>query len=235
MQNFLKGKWALVTGTCGTVDREISRILIAGAYGKLSEFVGIDNNETELFFIEQEFGDSATHFFLRDLRNFDGLRRVCTGIDIVFYTAALKHVDICERSPSDAVNSNIIGLQNLVGAAALCEIDRFILTSSDKAVIPTNVMVSTKLMGERLVTAANNARENCGTIFASTRFANVLGSRGSFVPIFREKILDGSDITLTSPKMTRFTMSVPEAAYLPIQSSERAKGGEVFITKMLLA
>lgn len=234
-ESFLKGKKVLVTGTCGTVGKEISRLLISGCYGKLEEFIGIDNNESELFFSEQEFGDSKTHFFLRDLRDFDGLQEVCSGVDVIFHTAALKHVGICEMSPSEAVHTNIIGLQNLVKAAKRCEVDRFIFTSSDKAVNPTNVMGTTKLMGERLVTAANNSRENKGTIFASVRFGNVLGSRGSVVPIFREQILAGLDVTLTDKAMTRFIMTVREAANLVIASTLEARGGEVFITKMPVA
>lgn len=235
MSNFLQGKKVLVTGVCGTVGREMTRLLLSGAYGELAEFVGIDNNESELFFVEQEFGSSSSHFYLCDLRDFMGLREVCSDVEIVFHTAALKHVGICEKSPSEAVQTNIIGLQNLVKAAKRCKVERFIFTSSDKAVNPTNVMGTSKLMGERLVTAANNSRENQGTIFASTRFGNVLGSRGSVVPIFRDQILAGKDITLTSSEMSRFIMTIEEASRLVIESSEEAKGGEVFITKMPVA
>ena len=110
---------------------------MSGACATLSEFVGIDNNETEPSFMEQEFGDSTTRFFLCDLRDLDGLRKVCNGIDIVFHPVVLKHMGICERSSSDAVNSNIIGRQNLVRVATLCEIDRLRFTSPDKAVNPT--------------------------------------------------------------------------------------------------
>ena len=232
MNNFLAGKRVLVTGVCGTVGKEIVQLLLSGEFGELAELVGIDNNESELFFVSQEFNQSNAHFFLRDLRDFAGLYEVCRNIDVVFHAAALKHVGICESSPNEAVQTNIIGLQNLVKAAKRCGVERFIFTSSDKAVNPTNVMGTSKLMGERLVTAANNSRENKGTIFASTRFGNVLGSRGSVVPIFRDQILQGKDITLTSPDMTRFIMSIREAANLVIDSAAEAKGGEVFITKM---
>ncbi|GAB3282047.1 polysaccharide biosynthesis protein [Parahaliea aestuarii] len=232
MTDFLKGKRVLVTGVCGTVGRAITDKLISGQFGDLKEFVGIDNNESELFFVEQEYGSERAHFFLRDLRDYRGIREVCHGVDIIFHTAALKHVGICEKSPAEAVQTNIDGLQNLIRAAQRCEIERFIFTSSDKAVNPTNVMGTSKLMGERLVTAANNSRENKGTVFTSTRFGNVLGSRGSVVPIFKNQILNGKDITLTSREMTRFVMTISEAADLVIESSALAKGGEVFITKM---
>lgn len=232
MKEFLAGKRVLVTGVCGTVGYAITRKLIEGNYGQLAEFVGIDNNESELFFVEQAFGGKSAHFYLRDLRDHRGLREVCHNIDVIFHTAALKHVGICEKSPGEAVQTNIGGLQNLIQAAQYCKVERFIFTSSDKAVNPTNVMGTSKLMGERLVTAATNSRENNNTIFASTRFGNVLGSRGSVVPIFEKQILKGQDITLTSRDMTRFVMTIDEAANLVIESSELARGGEVFITKM---
>jgi len=232
MQQFLQGKKVLVTGVCGTVGREIVRQLLSGSNGELAELVGIDNNESELFNIEQEFGTKNSHFYFRDLRNYMGLREICSGVDFVFHAAALKHVGICEKSPSDAVHTNITGLLNLINAARRCRVERFIFTSSDKAVNPTNVMGTSKLMGERLVSAANVSRENRGTIFSSTRFGNVLGSRGSVVNVFREQILAGKDITLTSSGMTRFVMTIEEAASLVIESSFHARGGEVFITKM---
>jgi FlaA1/EpsC-like NDP-sugar epimerase len=235
MRDFLTGKRILVTGACGTIGREITRILSGGEYGDLEELVGIDNNESELFFLEQQYGKPRSHFFQRDLRDYMGLREVFHDVDFVFHTAALKHVGICEKSPGEAVLTNIIGLENAIKAAHRCRVECFVFTSSDKAVNPTNVMGTSKLMGERLVTAANNSRENRRTLFVSTRFGNVLGSRGSVVPVFREQILSGRDVTLTSREMTRFVMTIAEAARLVIESSAVARGGEVFITKMPVA
>lgn len=232
---YLEGKRVLVTGVCGTVGRALCQKIHAGDYGQVSEFIGIDNNESELFFVEQDFGSKLAHFYLRDLRSFDGLRNVMEGVDIVFHCAALKHVGLCEMSPNEAVQTNIDGLQSLIKAAKQAQVERFIFTSSDKAVNPTNVMGTSKLMGERLVSAANNSRENKGTIFSSTRFGNVLGSRGSVVPIFENQILKGADITLTSTEMTRFIMTIEEAADLVLDSGRLALGGEVFITKMPIA
>jgi FlaA1/EpsC-like NDP-sugar epimerase len=170
-------------------------------------------------------------FILGDIRDPKKLKSVMSRIDIVFHTAAYKHVILCERSPFEAVQTNILGIQNLIEAACECNVERVIFTSSDKAVNPTNVMGTTKLMGERLITAANS-NLHAGPIFASTRFGNVLGSRGSVIPIFFEQIRKGGPITLTDPKMTRFIMSIKEAVRLVIDSSAYAKGGEVFVTKM---
>ena len=154
------------------------------------------------------------------------------GIDVVFHAAAFKHVILCERSPFEAVQTNILGVQNIIQAAIQNRVKRVIFTSSDKAVNPTNVMGTSKLMGERLMTAANSNMREEGTILASTRFGNVLGSRGSVIPIFREQIKKGGPITLTDPDMTRFIMSISQAVQLVIDSSFQARGGEVFVTKM---
>ena len=155
------------------------------------------------------------------------------GIDLVFHTAALKHVILCERSPDEAIQSNILGVQNVISAALENKVKRVIFTSSDKAVNPTNVMGTAKLMGERLMTAANsNKRHEGGPVFASTRFGNVLGSSGSVIPIFHNQIANGGPVTLTDAGMTRFIMSIQEAVGLVLDSAERAQGGEVFVTKM---
>ena len=154
------------------------------------------------------------------------------GIDCVFHAAAFKHVLQCERSPFEAVQTNILGVQNIIYAAIENNLKRVIFTSSDKAVNPTNVMGTSKLMGERLITAANSNVRGDGPVFASTRFGNVLGSRGSVIPIFRDQIRRGGPVTLTDPEMTRFIMSIEEAVRLVIDSGILCRGGEVFVTKM---
>lgn len=160
------------------------------------------------------------------------MARKMRGIQIVFHTAAFKHVILCERSPFEAVQTNIIAVQKLIQSAIDNDCERLIFTSSDKAVNPTNVMGTSKLMCERLITTANSNYRGSGPIFASTRFGNVLGSRGSVIPIFREQIKRGGPITLTDSEMTRFIMSIQQAVQLVIESSSITKGGEVFVTKM---
>jgi len=228
---FFRDKRVLVTGACGTVGSELVRQLLEEF--EVLELVGLDNNESELFFLEQRFSKhrNAT-FFLGDVRDRDKLCRKMQHIDVVFHTAAFKHVIMCERSPMEAVQTNILGVQNVIYAAAESNVERVIFTSSDKAVNPTNVMGTSKLMGERLMTAANSNIGDGGPIFASTRFGNVLGSRGSVIPIFREQISRGGPVTLTAPSMTRFIMSIHAAVRLVIESGCLARGGEVFITKM---
>lgn len=231
MSFFLKGRRVLVTGACGTVGCELIRQLLEDC--EVGELVALDNNESELFFLEQRFSRFPNaHFFLGDIRDRDKLCRKMKQMEVVFHTAAFKHVILCERSPFEAVQTNIVGVKNVIYAACENKVERVIFTSSDKAVNPTSVMGTSKLMGERMMTAANSNLREYGPIFASTRFGNVLGSRGSVIPIFREQIRRGGPVTLTDRRMSRFIMSITEATRLVIDSAQLARGGEVFITKM---
>ena len=231
MKTWIKGKRVFVTGACGTIGRELIRQLLEEY--QVGELVGIDNNESDLFFLEQYFLKyPQARFYLADIRDLNKMYRCLKGIDVVIHPAAFKHVFLCERSPFEAVQTNIVGVNNLLTAAGESQVEKFIFTSSDKAVNPTNVMGTSKLMGERLVTAANSNYGGNGSIYASTRFGNVLGSRGSVIPVFKEQIKRGGPVTLTHPDMTRFIMSIRQAVKLVIDSAAFARGGEVFITKM---
>ncbi|WP_227370531.1 SDR family NAD(P)-dependent oxidoreductase [Halomonas sp. M20] len=229
--NFFQDKTVLVTGGCGTVGRELVKQLIHKY--DVKELIVLDNNESELFFLTEAYRDHTNaHFFLCDIRDENALTRKMEGADIVFHTAAFKHVTLCEQVPHEAIQTNIMGVDNVIRAAVNAGVSKVIFTSSDKAVNPTNVMGTSKLMGERLTTAANVEYRKSGCIFASTRFGNVLGSRGSVIPIFQEQIKKGGPITLTHQDMTRFIMSIEESVQLIIDSSMLARGGEVFVTKM---
>ena len=209
------GKRVLITGVCGTVGRELFRQVHAC---NPDYILGLDNNESELFFLDEEFrGNPSIHFQLGDVRDRDKLTEAMRGIDVVLHTAALKHVNLCEISPREAIQTNILGVQNVIDAANANQVERVLFTSSDKAVNPTNVMGTSKLMGERLMTAANAHRRGIGPIFASTRFGNVLGSRGSVIPLFQRQIQQGGPITLTDPEMTRFIMTLREAVRLVME------------------
>jgi len=234
---YLSDKTILITGGAGTVGRELIRqVMSLGP----AEVRVVDNNETAVFFLEEEYcgggagaaPDCDFHAYVGDIRDFDKLRRMMDGVDVVFHCAALKHVILCEKSPHDAVQTNINGVKNIIDAALENDIERVIFTSSDKAVNPTNVMGTSKLMGERLITAANSLKRSRRTIFSSTRFGNVIGSRGSVFSVFYRQIRDGKPLTLTDPHMTRFIMTVEEAARLVIEGGGLARGGEVFVTKM---
>ena len=222
-----KGKSVLVTGGAGTVGQELVRQLLP----RVKEIIIVDNNESEVFFMLEQFNGKIKGY-VGDISNRDFMYRVMCGIDIVFHTAALKHVVLGERSPDSIVQTNVVGIQNVIDAALDNNVERFIFTSSDKAVNPTNVMGTSKLLGERLVTATNSKKRGQRTIFCSTRFGNVIGSRGSVFPIFKRQIKAGGPITITDERMTRFIMTIPEAVGLIIEAASIAEGGEVFVTKM---
>ena len=224
-------KTILITGVAGTIGRALLNKL-ANKYN-CKKIIGIDNNESELFFVDQDFTSNDSVFlYLADIQSQADCTHFTKGIDIVFHCAALKHVILCEKSPMYAVTNNLIGLENLIKAANDNCVEKFIFTSSDKAVNPTNVMGTSKLMGERLVTASSSKNSNSNIIFSSTRFGNVLGSNGSVIPIFKKQIKKGGPVTLTDEQMTRFIMSIDDAVELVLNSSAIAQGGEVFVTKM---
>lgn len=229
MRDFYKGKKILISGAAGTVGKEIVRQVHSF---KPAELRLMDNNETEMFFLMERYGNKDVFCFLGDVRDIDKLEKLSKDIDIVIHSAAFKHVYLSEYNPFDVVQTNIIGVENVIRAATACNVKQVLFTSSDKAVNPTNVMGTSKLMGERLITAANAVRTDSKTILSSTRFGNVLGSRGSVVPLFMKQIRNGGPVTITDNRMTRFVMTIEEAARLVLQSVLISKGGEVFVTKM---
>ena len=230
MNSHFREKSVLITGICGTVGQEILRQLVKGDVGRI---VGLDINESEIFVLSDVYkNEPRVCLYYGSLRDRESLNERMRDIDIVFHTAALKHVGVCETSPRDAVLTNIVGTTNLIDAATDAGVERVLFTSSDKAVNPTSVMGTSKLMGERLMTAATGNGTNGRPVLASTRFGNVLGSRGSVLPIFRRQIEVDGKIFLTHEDMSRFIMTLEEAVNLVLESAFMAHGGEVFVTKM---
>jgi FlaA1/EpsC-like NDP-sugar epimerase len=226
------GKTVLVTGGAGSIGSELVRHLVERCEPKSVRV--FDNNETALFELEQRCSAQAgrLRIFVGDVRDKERVARAMEGVDIVFHAAALKHVCINEYTPGEAVKTNVMGTQNVIDAAMECNVERMINISTDKAVDPTSVMGTTKLLAEKLVTAANYSKGSRRCVFASVRFGNVLASRGSVVPLFMEQIRKGGPLTLTQPEMTRFFMSVENAVSLIFKAAEQARGGEVFILRM---
>jgi FlaA1/EpsC-like NDP-sugar epimerase len=229
LKGFFKHKRILITGAAGSIGKEVTRELLPL---EPSEVRLMDNNESEIFFLMEEFKDKNVYCFIGDIRDRDKVEKLARDIDIIIHAAAFKHVILSEYNPFDVVQTNIIGVENIIQVATSCKVKHVLFTSSDKAVNPTNVMGASKLMGEKLITAANSVRSDSKTIFSSTRFGNVIGSRGSVVPLFMKQIMNGGPVTVTDRRMTRFIMTPQEAARLVLKSITLAKGGEVFVTKM---
>jgi FlaA1/EpsC-like NDP-sugar epimerase len=222
-----------ITGVCGSVGSQILKNVLEFEPKRV---ICYDNNESALFLLYDHYRkDSRITFFTGDICNRRDVESRIKGCDYVLHAAALKHVYLSELSPGAAVDVNVLGTQHILEAAIANGVERLLFTSSDKAVNPTNVMGASKLLAERLVCAANAQAQSSSQIFASTRFGNVLGSRGSVIPIFRNQIREGAPITLTDPDMTRFIMTLEQAVRLVTDSLFLARGGEIFVTKMPVA
>lgn len=225
----IQGKSVLLVGGSGSVGRVMTRRFLDEGVETLRIF---DQNESGLASLKQSVNDERCRFFAGNVRDRERLVRAVDGVDVVVHTAAMKHVDICEYNPFEAVKTNVIGLQNLIDVSIDADVDKFVFTSSDKAVYPANTMGTTKLLGERLVTAGNKYRGESGIDLASVRFGNVINSSQSVIPIFRRQIADGGPVTLTDPRMTRFFITYDGVADLVDSVIRHSRGGEVFVRKM---
>lgn len=229
----MRGRRVLVTGGSGTIGGLLVDTLIDGG----AEVVRIfGRDETKHFYQRQRVGAGAhARFLVGDVRDRDRVMRATEGIDLVFHLAALKHVESGEYNPFEVTQTNVMGTQNVIDACLANGVKTMILTSSDKAANPTSVMGASKLMGEKLVTAATNYRGPHATTFASVRFGNVLGSRGSAIELFARQVRAGGPVTVTDPTMTRFVMTTRRAVELALEAANIARGGEVFVFKMPVA
>jgi len=229
----VRGKRILVTGGSGTIGSRLVARLVADGAAVVRVF---GRDETKQFYQRHLYRDqSHVRFLIGDVRDRDRLQRAVEGIDIVFHCAALKHVESGEYNPFEATQTNVVGTQNVIDACFAAGVGTMILTSSDKAANPSSVMGASKLLAEKLVTAATNYRGHHPTTFASVRFGNVLGSRGSAIELFASQIAAGGPVTVTDPEMTRFVMTPDRAVDLALDAAEIARGGEVFVFKMPVA
>jgi UDP-N-acetylglucosamine 4,6-dehydratase len=222
MESILDGKKVLVTGGAGSVGAALVSRLLAEDADTIRIF---DNNEPALTRLKSSLEDDRCRFLHGDVRDKDRIRRAMSDIDVVVHMAAMKHVDISEYNPFEAVKTNVIGLQNVVDAAIDSGVRRLMFTSSDKAAHPANTMGTTKLLGEKLITAGNKYKGEADLRLASVRFGNVINSSRSVIPIFRDQISDGGPVTLTDPRMTRFFLTYDDISHLVRSALEYTTGG----------
>lgn len=230
----LTGKTILVTGAGGSIGSEICRQVLKFNPRKL---LLLGHGENSIYQIHRElqniYKGEITEFIpiIADIQDRDKIFELVSQChpDIVYHAAAHKHVPLMEYNPREAVKNNILGTKNVAEAAKANNVKNFVMISTDKANNPPNVMGATKRIAEMIVTSLNESGQ---TKFSAVRFGNVLGSRGSVIPVFREQIAKGGPITVTDFRMTRYFMTIPEASRLVIQSGALAKGGEIFVLDM---
>ena len=225
-----KNKKILITGGTGSLGRALTKRLLAEKVDVIRIF---SRNENKQVTMQSEFNDDRLRFLIGDIRDFARLQRALDGIDIVFHTAALKHVPVIEYNPFEAINTNVIGSRNVVEACLSENVEKVIGVGTDKAVSPLNTYGATKLLMEKLfVTASNYLSDKNKTKFISLRYGNVLGSSGSVIPKFIEQIKSNKKITITDPGMTRFSITMDEALDFIVDSTISGHGSEVFVPKL---
>ncbi len=233
MENQFKDKVVLVTGGTGSIGSVIVSELLKLDVKHVRVFSRDESKQFELG--HRLKGDKRLRFLIGNVRDKERLMMAMENVDIVFHAAALKHVVSCEQNPFEAVRTNVAGTQNIISCAFTNNVEKVISVSTDKAADPTNVMGCTKLLAERLILSSFFYRGNKRTKFCSVRFGNVLGSRGSVIPLFIKQFKQGGPLTVTDPDMTRFFMSTQEAVQLMLEASKLMRGEEIFVLKMPVA
>ncbi|RYE58225.1 MAG: SDR family NAD(P)-dependent oxidoreductase [Sphingobacteriales bacterium] len=224
-----KNTVVLVTGGTGSFGNYIThRLFELGA----KEIRILSRDEKKQYDMKNRYdNDQRLKFYLGDIRDATRVDNVMNGVDIVYQAAALKQVPACEASPFEAVKTNIIGIENIIQSALKHNVAKVVCVSTDKAVKPVNVMGMTKAIQERLMLSANHAPGNRGTKFCVVRYGNVMLSRGSVIPFFRDLLVENKPLTITDEGMTRFLLTLNDAIDLVMYATEHTNGGETFVKK----
>lgn len=226
----LENKVILVTGGTGSFGKKFTEIVLKGYNPKTIRIYS--RGELKQVKMRQQFrNEERLRFFIGDVRDKERLSRAMNGVDIVIHAAALKHVPICEYNPIEAVRTNIDGAANVIDAAINNGVDKVMAISTDKAVHPVNLYGATKLVAEKLFIQGNSYAGGRGTKFSCVRYGNVIGSRGSVIPLFLEQ-KNNRTLTLTDERMTRFWITLEQGVRFVIQCIELMHGGEVFVPKI---
>ena len=227
----LTDKSILVTGGTGSFGRQFVRTALQRFRPK--RLVVYSRDELKQFEMQQEFNGPCMRYFIGDVRDRERLTQAMRGIDIVIHAAALKQVPAAEYNPTECVKTNVHGAENVISAAIANEVERVIALSTDKAANPINLYGATKLVSDKLFIAGNNLAGGHRTRFAVVRYGNVVGSRGSVVPLFRKLAADGTrKLPITDPRMTRFWITLEQGVDFVLKNLERMQGGETFVPKI---
>ena len=224
----------LLTGGTGSFGRAFTEVMLKERKPRKLIIFSRDElkqHEMKLELKAAGFSDGALRFFIGDVRDRDRVARAMNGVDLVVHAAALKHVPACEYNPFEAVQTNIMGAENIINAAIDTGVKRVLALSTDKAVNPVNLYGATKLVAEKLFVQGNAYSGGNGTEFSCVRYGNVIGSRGSIVPLFTKQRQTGK-ITITDPRMTRFWISLTQGVEFVMNFIDRMRGGEIFVPKI---
>ena len=228
MKNFLKNKSILITGGTGSFGKKFLNKIINSNFKQIRILSRDEKKQDDL---RNEIKNTKVKFYIGDVRDKDSIAEAFKNIDYVFHAAALKQVPSCEFYPMEAIKTNILGTKNVVDLCIKNKVKKMVLLSTDKAVYPINSMGLSKALAERIVISKSRDLNSNKTLLCITRYGNVIGSRGSVIPLFLDQISKNKNITITNPKMTRFMMSLEDSIELVIYAMQNGKQGEIFVQR----
>ena len=223
-----KNKTLLITGGTGSFGNAVLQRFIDSDLAQIRIFSRDEKKQDDM---RLTLNNDKVKFYIGDVRDYRAVSDVMRGVDHVFHAAALKQVPSCEFYPMEAVQTNILGAENVIRAALANEVEKCVVLSTDKAVYPINAMGISKAMMEKVMVAHARLADDSKTVLCATRYGNVMGSRGSVIPLFMEQLRAGKSLTITDPKMTRFLMSLEESVELVLYAFTHAKPGDIFVQK----
>jgi UDP-glucose 4-epimerase len=225
----MKNKCLLITGGTGSFGNAVlNRFLNSDIFSEIRIFSRDEKKQDDL---RKRVNNNKVKFYLGDVRDRDSLIPAIKGVDYIFHAAALKQVPSCEFFPMEAVKTNIIGTENVLNVAQICEVKKVVVLSTDKAAYPINAMGMSKALMEKVMVAKSRILDSNKTIFCGTRYGNVMASRGSVIPLFIDQIKVNKALTLTDGNMTRFMMTLEDAVDLVLYAFEHANQGDLFVQK----
>jgi len=224
-------KSILITGGTGSFGNKYTQLLLENF--KPKKIIIFSRDEYKQYLMQQKFNDSCMRYFIGDVRDFNRLNQAMRGVDFVIHAAAMKHVPASEYNPMECVRTNINGSENVIRASIENNVKKVIALSTDKAANPINLYGATKLAADKLFVAGNNIAGGHETIFSIVRYGNVVGSRGSVVPLFKRLIEEKSEyLPITHSEMTRFWITLKQGVDFVLKNFQRMQGGEIFVPKI---
>jgi UDP-glucose 4-epimerase len=221
-------KTLLITGGTGSFGNAVLQRFLGSDFAEIRVFSRDEKKQEDM---RLRLNSDKVKFYIGDVRAYDSVHDAFNGVDYVFHAAALKQVPSCEFYPMEAVRTNILGAENVLRASMEHGVERCVVLSTDKAVYPINAMGLSKAMMEKLMVAKSRLTNRANTVLCATRYGNVMGSRGSVIPLFIEQLLAAKKLTVTDPGMTRFLMSLEESVDLVLYAFKHARAGDIFVQK----